>query len=181
MKPVARLGLVAGLLGGVFIAGRASGLTADLSTERVRAIVDGAGAWGALVYVALFAALQLVQVPALLLSIAGVLAFGRFGGAVLAYAGSVVSVSLSFVVVRGLGGQPLGELRNRRAQALLGQLERRPFWVVFVLRALFLASPPITYALALSRVRYREYLAGSAAGLVVPCAVVAALFGTWLG
>jgi uncharacterized membrane protein YdjX (TVP38/TMEM64 family) len=176
---IIRLAGVAILLGALLLAGSVTGLFSRFSTTGVREIVQGAGPWGALLFIALFAFGQLLQVPAMVFCIAGVLAFGRVAGGTLAYLGSLCSITVSFFFVRGIGGQPLAEIENRRVRALLARLDERPLIVVFVLRLLFLASPPITYALALSKIRYREYFVGSAAGLVIPVAGVAALVGIW--
>ena len=42
-------------------------------------------------------------------------------------------------------------------------------------------APPLNYALAMSKLRFREYIIGSAIGLVIPIALVSLLFEWFLG
>ena len=50
---------------------------------------------------------------------------------------------------------------------------------VFLLRLFLWLAPALNYALALTHVKYRDYLIGSALGLIVPVAGAALLFD-WL-
>jgi uncharacterized membrane protein YdjX (TVP38/TMEM64 family) len=176
-RRIIRLILVAALVIALVIAGRASGLFAALSTDKVRAIVQSAGAWGALIYLVLFSVGEFIHVPGMVFVAAAVLAWGRVGGGALAFVAAVVSVTVSFVVVRAVGGQPLATLRNPRARALLARLDERPLTTVIILRLMLWLLPGVNYALALSAIRFRPYLIGSAIGLLLPISVAAALFG----
>jgi uncharacterized membrane protein YdjX (TVP38/TMEM64 family) len=110
---------------------------------------------------------------------AAALAYGPVYGAVLAYAGALASVSVTFAFVRGVGGKPLATVRWPFARRLLAHLDRRPVLTIALLRLVLWISPPISYALALSGVRFRSYLAGSALGLAIPVPVIAFACG-WL-
>jgi uncharacterized membrane protein YdjX (TVP38/TMEM64 family) len=90
-----------------------------------------------------------------------------------------VSVSFGFVVVRAIGGQPLAAIKQPRVRALLDRLDRRPILTVALLRLIMWVAPALNYALALSSVRYRDFAIGSAIGLALPMALLAALFGVW--
>ncbi|MCB9621848.1 MAG: DedA family protein, partial [Sandaracinus sp.] len=57
--------------------------------------------------------------------------------------------------------------------------ERRPVRVVALLRLILWMAPPLNYALAMSAVRFRDYVVGSALGLILPIAA-AALFFDWV-
>lgn len=143
-----------------------SGARRALDVEHIRAVVDRAGAAGIVVYAALFAAGLLIGVPGTAFVAAGVLAFGRAAGFAAGMGGGLLAVTLSFVVVRAAGGTPLASLERPRLRRWIAQVEARPVLAVFVLRALFFLAPPLNYALALSGVRFRHHLAGSALGLV---------------
>jgi uncharacterized membrane protein YdjX (TVP38/TMEM64 family) len=113
-------------------------------------------------------------VPGLVFVAAAVLVWGRIAGAALAYGGALVAVSFSFAVVRAIGGQPLGELKQKWVRATLAQLDKRPIRTVALLRLVLWIAPALNYALALSPIRYREYVIGSAIGLVLPVGTAAA-------
>jgi len=176
---VLRLALLALIVAGLLLAARLSGLADRFTAAGLRETVVNAGAWGALVFVAVFALGQLAYVPGTLFYIASVFAYGRVWGGVVSYVASLVSVTVSFALVRAVGGQPLGAIKSPRMQRLLSQLDRRPLTVMFALRTVFWTAPALNYALALSPVRYPAYLAGCAAGLVLPLIAISALYGVF--
>ncbi len=154
-----------------------TGLGGDWSTARVRELVQHAGAAGVLMFVAVFSVGELLHVPGLVFVGAAVLAWGRLWGGALAWGAALVSLSAAFVVVRAVGGQPLGEVRWAWLRKVMARLDERPIATVALLRLVLWFAPTVNYALALSPVRYRDYLVGSALGLVAPVVAAAALLG----
>jgi uncharacterized membrane protein YdjX (TVP38/TMEM64 family) len=120
-----------------------------------------------------------LHVPGLALVAAGVLAWGRLPGGVLAYLAAIIAMTLCFLTVRTIGGSPLGELKHRHARRLLQHLEDRPIRTVALVRLVTWLSPGMTYALALSPVRLRDYVLGSALGILLPVAVFISLLGVF--
>lgn len=175
-----RLVLVAVILVGLFVLARATGLSANLSVERIRTVTAAAGPWGPMAFVIIFCVGELVHVPGVVFVAAAVVAYGRPGGGVLAFVGALASVTLSFQVVRTIGGKPLGALRSSLARRILSQLEGHPVRTVFLLRLLLWMAPQLNYALALSTVRFRSYLLGTALGLLAPIAGLVLLSGRLL-
>jgi uncharacterized membrane protein YdjX (TVP38/TMEM64 family) len=176
-----RLGVLAALLVAALFVRYGTEWGASLSTAKVRELVQNAGAAGVLLFMAAFAIGELLHVPGLVFVAAAVLSWGRLAGGAIAYTGAIVSVSLSFAVVRGIGGKALAEVdwkarRWRLVAKLMDQLERRPVATVAVLRMIMWIAPALNYALALSAVRFRDYLLGSAIGLALPLAAAAAFF-----
>ncbi len=159
------------------VLGRAS----DVSAETVRRSVEGAGLAGVVTFVGFFALGELLHVPGLVFVAAAVGVWGPGRGAVVAGVGSLVSLATSFVFVRAIGGRPLGEVKWAFARRLLGSLEARPVLTIAALRTVLILSPPVTYALALSNVRFRDYMLGSALGLVVPLSIAVVVFARVLG
>jgi uncharacterized membrane protein YdjX (TVP38/TMEM64 family) len=170
-----RLGLVAILFGALLLVGKLTGAAHELTPDRLRALVLGAGAWGALAYLVVFSLGQLAHLPGLLFIAVGVLAYGRVWGAGAGWIGALVSLSVTFVVVRAIGGSPLAGMDSPRIRKILARLETHPVLTVLVLRLLMTTTPALNYTLALSGIRYRHYLLGSAVGLV-PIVVVTSLF-----
>jgi uncharacterized membrane protein YdjX (TVP38/TMEM64 family) len=62
---------------------------------------------------------------------------------------------------------------------LLNQIDKHPVAVVAILRLIFQTAPPLNYALAMTQVRLRHHLIGSALGLPLPIAAMALGFD-WL-
>ena len=151
-----------------------AGLRDYLTPDQLRALLLGAGVCGVFTFLAAFAAGNLVQVPGWLFVTAGVVAWGAVAGGALALVGAILAVTLAFLVVRTVGGKPPEGKRRPLLERLLGGLERRPVRTIVILRAVFWMAPPLNYALALSRVKFRDYIVGSALGLAAPIAVMAA-------
>ena len=160
----------------LLLVGRSSGLASHGSVERVRALVVQAGPWGIALFVLVFSLGEMLHVPGLLFVAASVLAYGRLWGGLLGWTASLVAISVTFLMARAVAGTPLSEVKSPRMRRILEGLERRPVLTVFLLRSVFILSPPLTYALALSRVRYRDYLLGSAAGLAAPVGLSVVFF-----
>jgi uncharacterized membrane protein YdjX (TVP38/TMEM64 family) len=160
----------------LFTIGRALDLRHHLSVESLRATMASAGAAGVALYVIAFCLGELLHVPGLVFIAAGVLAYGPALGGPLAFLGAAASVSVSFWVVRAIGGRPLGELRNRWVRRMLAQLDARPVATIAMLRLVLILAPPLNYALALSPVSFAHYFLGSVLGLVVPITLAIALF-----
>jgi len=173
-----RLALLAVFLVGLFVLGSVTGWADRFTLDGVRDTIAGAGLWGFAIFLAVFAVGELLHVPGFLFVAAAVLAYGRLYGGVAAYVGAVVSVVVSFAVVRGVGGKALGGLKNARVRRILDKLEQRPVRVVAILRIILWMAPPLNYALALSPVRFRDYFIGSALGLILPM-IVASAFIDW--
>lgn len=163
-----RVGLLLLGLVGLTIAFRASGLHERLTLSGLREAVVGAGLWGRLLFVVAFCLGELLHVPGLLFVAAGVLAWGRADGGLFAFAAALASLSVSFAVVRAAGGTVLDAVQRPWVRSALARLEARPILTVALLRAVLALAPPLNVALALSPIRFRDYLAGSAIGLVPP-------------
>jgi uncharacterized membrane protein YdjX (TVP38/TMEM64 family) len=179
-RALLRLGLLAAVALAFVVVRYQTPFGAELTTDNIRAHVQHAGALGLALFALAFAVGELLHVPGLVFVAAAVTAWGRAAGGVAAYVGALGSVSASFVVVRAIGGQPLAAVERAWMKRVLAALERRPVVVVALLRLVLFMAPAANYALALSPVRYRDYLIGSALGLALPIALAATLFGIWL-
>jgi uncharacterized membrane protein YdjX (TVP38/TMEM64 family) len=171
-----RVALVLALPVVLLVVGHATGLHQRLSVDGVRAAMHAAGVWGGALFVASFCVGELVHVPGLVFVAVSVLAYGPKLGGAAAYLAALVSLSVSFWVVRSIGGRPLTFVRRPFVQRWLAKLGERPVRTIALLRLVFILSPPLNYALALSGVRFRQYLAGSALGLLAPTALAVAFF-----
>lgn len=162
-----------------FVVAKVTGVTEQLSLEGIRGFMEGAGVVGFLLFLGVFAVGELAHVPGFVFVAAAILAYGRTYGGLAGYVGALLSVCVSFWVVRGVGGQPLAGIQRPFMKRILARLEQRPVRVVAILRLIFWMAPPLNYALAMSNVRFRDYLVGSAVGLVIPL-ILAATFIDWL-
>ena len=171
-----RLFGLAAVLIGLIVAGRVTGVTQGWTLELIRQRVADAGALGYALFLAGFTVGALLQVPGMLFVGAAILAWGRLEGFLAAWSGAGLAMRVSFFVVRGVGGKVFTEIDKPLFKKLIARLDRHPVLVVAGLRCLFWLAPPLNYALALSSVRYVDYLVGSMLGLIPPLLAATLLF-----
>jgi uncharacterized membrane protein YdjX (TVP38/TMEM64 family) len=81
--------------------------------------------------------------------------------------------------VRGVGGQALTAIERPLIKRILARLDRRPILVVAILRVIFFSAPWLNYSLALTQLRFRDHLIGTAIGITIPVILSSVLFD-WL-
>ena len=174
-----RLGLLALAVVVSVVVADQLGVTEWLSRDHVRELIVGLGPLGVVAFVGLFVVGELAHVPGWVFIGASILAYGRVAGGLVGYAGALVAIAVAFFVVRMIGGQALATIRRPFVARMLARVDEQPIRTVAVLRIFLVMTPALTYALALTRIRFREYMIGSALGLVVPIALMSLLFD-WL-
>jgi uncharacterized membrane protein YdjX (TVP38/TMEM64 family) len=167
------------LLTAIVVVGKVTGFSEQLQTDRIRLWVESMGPAGILLFLALYAVGVILHVPGMVFVAAAIFLYGRVVGGGVALLGGVLAVTASFLLVRGVGGTAFAEIDRPLMKRLLVQLDRQPLGAIILLRMIFWMLPPLNYALALTRVRFRDYLVGSTLGLIPPIAI-AALFFDWL-
>ncbi len=170
IKPTA--GLL--VLGGLTWAGVSHDLSRYVSLEQVRSMVQSLGAYGPVAFVGLCVGAVLLHLPEIVLIAIGGVLFGSVNGFLLGWIGSVAGSTCSFLIARyfirdAVRGALLS--RFKRIQAFDERLASRGFRTILVLRLVLFMAPPLNWAIGVSRVRLRDYVLGSALG-VVPCIAV---------
>lgn len=131
---------------------------------------------GLLIFIALFALGNLIQIPGWIFLAAAVLSLDRFWGGLATYLAAVVSCMFTFWVIRSVGGDALRQINNPYAVRILDNLDKHPAWSTFFLRLLLQTAPALNYALAMSGIRFKSYLIGTLLGLPLPIALYCLFF-----
>jgi len=148
------------------------GITLALTTDlpdpaALRDRVAAAGAWGVVAFVGVYAALTLTPFPASALTIASGLLFGLAVGAAVVVFAATLGAWVAFLLARGLGRDGVSRIRWARIATIDAMLERRGLISVLLVRLVplfpFMA---VNYAAGLSAVRQRDYVLGTAVGIV---------------
>lgn len=149
------------------------------SIEGIRAGVRAAGWAGPAGYAALYAALTLTPAPATVLSVGAGVLFGIPGGLAVVMAGAVVGAAGAFGLSRALGRQAVQRVDSDRLRRLDALVTRRGLLAVIGVR-LFPLLPfgPLNYACGLTGVRPRDYLLGTAIG-ILPAATAFVTIGAY--
>ena len=132
------------------------------------------GPYGPLAFVGLCVVGVLLHLPEIVLIAIGGVVFGGVKGFVFGWIGSVAGCTCSFLLARCFLQDAFREVitsRFRRLLSLDERLERRGFLTVLSLRLVLFIAPPLNWAIAITRVRFRDYFLGSAIGVIPGIAV----------
>jgi len=160
-----------------------SGIRDHFTLQFVHDTVASHPITGLLLFVALFSAGNLIQIPGWVFLAAAVLTLGQFWGGIATYLAANVSCVLTFVLIRLLGGNALRSFEGPLAKRIFARLDTHPVQSVALLRLLFQTVPALNYALAMSGIRLRSYVIGTLLGLPLPIALYALFLQTlarWL-
>jgi uncharacterized membrane protein YdjX (TVP38/TMEM64 family) len=162
---------------GLWITAWGTGVAGYFTPDSIRRLLAGKGLWGILVFTGVFSAGQLLlRVPGPVFIAGAVALYGRNFGIPVALLGALVSVNVSFAVVRAFAGQPIADIRRPLVRRLLSKIDSRPVTSVALLRLLFQTAPYLNCVLPMTAVRWQDHLAGSALGLPVPVTIIALFF-----
>jgi uncharacterized membrane protein YdjX (TVP38/TMEM64 family) len=150
-----------------------------LTAEGLRATV-GADEWyGPLGYVATIVGGMFLPIPKLvLLGLGGVL-FGPWYGFVYAWLGQITAMTVWFVAARSGFRELARRVVHQHVEAarrIDGHLEHRGVAVVAALRLFYFLGTPLSIMLSTTRLRLRDFVAGTAIG-VIPAVAVAVASG----
>lgn len=130
--------------------------------------------WSPAAYVVIFAVASLLWVPASVFVVTAAVLWGWKMGTLLAMIGALVGAALSFEASRWLLGEQIRQIIDRRAPRLLSTLENAGVRTVAILRLIpGIPFPLFNYGAGLASLRTRDFLTGSAIGLVAPTAIIA--------
>ena len=141
-------------------------------------VLEALGPAGPLLFAAVFSLAVAAFFPVLPFVFVGALTYGLWGGTALNVAGTTLGASLAYGAARLMGAGLLQRsLPWGWGDRLEHLLERQPTYAVFVLRVLpFFPFAPTSFALGLTRVRFRAFLWGTLAGSVPMTLVYSWLF-----
>ena len=156
-------------------------LSGGLSADRVRGWVDGYGAVGPLVFIAVSASLTVVLFPGPVLAAASGLLFGTALGTPVSIASATLGATLAFSLSRWWAHDAVVALAGPRVTALRAWVGRRGFLTVLFARiAPGVPYTLVNYAAGLAPIALRSFVAATAIG-VAPRAFAYTALGGSLG
>lgn len=136
--------------------------------DELEATVEGAGAWGPLVFLALMVVLVPLNVPGLIFVIPATTLFGTVLGIAVSLVGGFTASAVGIVGARRLGRDALVRRLPARLQRLEAVLCERGFWAVAGLRSITFLMQPFDWLCGLTRIPLRTVLGGTFVGLIPP-------------
>lgn len=164
----------------VFLIARYSGLYNFFNIQELQALLKTHWIISSIIFILLFIASSFIQIPGWILLVTAVLSFGKIQGGILTYIAAIISCSIVFLSISYIGKGSIKKLKFKWTDKVLAQLERHPIRSVIILRFVFQTAPPLNYTLALSDLRFKNYLIGTAIGLPIPIAIYIMFFDVLL-
>ncbi|MHA7155624.1 TVP38/TMEM64 family protein [Arthrobacter sp. TMN-50] len=135
--------------------------------SEMRDLVDRAGWWGPVGFVAGYAALTLAPLPKNVLSIAAGVLFGFGPGLVIVYCAAMIGASAAFWLGRGLGRDAVERFTGTRVAKVDALLTRRGFVAVIGVRLVpVLPFTAINYSAGLTALGWWPYFFGTLIGIL---------------
>lgn len=156
-------------LGGLAALGAAAwfarGALGDRGLVGLAPAIEGLGAVGPLVFVGLYGLGMCLFVPGSVLTVAGAVIFGPYEGSLWVWLGALLGAAGCFGLGRGLGRDAVAALVGDRLGRLEALVASRGFAVVALARLAWVPFTPLSFALGLTPMRFRDYLGGTALGM----------------
>jgi uncharacterized membrane protein YdjX (TVP38/TMEM64 family) len=153
----------------------------DWVAPLVRQLAD-LGSWGPVLFIVLYVIAAVVLAPAFVLTFSSGAVFGLWRGTLLTFVGAVLGASAVYAVAAPLArSRALRWIdRDARVAATRRAVGRDSGWIMFLLRLSPLVPYSLlNYALALSGVRFRDYLLALIG--MIPAIVMYAYYGKVAG
>ena len=169
MPRLLRAALVVAVIAAVVATMRHFHLTDNLTIERMRALIEGAGPLGPLVFIAIFISGFFLPGPEMISVAFGGVLFGTVWGFVYSWIACIIGTALPFILVR-YGAQEWAQraLHDRfpRFRALDDRLEHHGVLTVALLRLVFFLAPLLNWSLGATRLLFRDYVIGTGIGIL---------------
>ena len=149
-----------------------------LTAERLGHFLENAGLLAPLVYMIVYAVGVCLFVPGTLLTTLGAAIFGPYFGFIYVWVGAMIGSSLAFFIGRYLGRDFAASLIGDRLRKYDEAIERNGFATVLYLRLVYFPFTPMNFGMGLTRVRFRDYLWGTALGIIVGTFIFTFFVGT---
>ncbi|MBH0110088.1 TVP38/TMEM64 family protein [Salinibacterium sp. NG22] len=137
------------------------------SVDEIQGWAEGTGLLGAVIFIVAYAVLTLTPAPKAVISIAAGLAWGLWIGTLLVLVGAVIGAALSFWIGRLLGRDAVEQYTGGKVRAVDEMLQKRGLLSMIALRLIpLIPFTVINYAAGLTAVRVRDYMIGTAVGII---------------
>lgn len=149
-----------------------------LTIEQLGLFLDSAGIWAPLLFVFLYAAGVCLFLPGTLLTALGAAIFGPYRGFLYVWLGAMFGASLAFLIGRYLGRDFAASIVGSRLKRYDDAIGRNGFATVLYLRLIYFPFTPMNFGMGLTKVRFWDYFAGTALGIMVGTFIFTFFIGT---
>ncbi len=149
-----------------------------LKAQTLGRLLHEAGLWAPVLFIVIYAIGVCILIPGTVLTGLGAALFGPYLGFVYVWTGAMAGAACSFLIGRTLGRDFAVSLIGERLKKYDEAIEKNGFATVLYLRLVYFPFSAMNYGMGLTRVRFREYLLGTALGILVGTFVFTFFIGT---
>jgi uncharacterized membrane protein YdjX (TVP38/TMEM64 family) len=149
-----------------------------LTKEALGDFLDVVGLWAPVVFMLIYAIGVCLFVPGTLLTALGAAVFGAYWGFVYVWIGAMVGASAAFWIGRTLGREFAASLIGDRLRKYDDAIERNGFATILYLRLVYFPFTLMNFGMGLTKVRFWDYLFGTALGIIVGTFIFTFFIGT---
>jgi len=149
-----------------------------LTADALGRFLDDVGFWAPLVFVVFYAVGVSLFLPGTLLTGIGAAIFGAYWGFVYVWFGAMIGASAAFWIGRTLGRDFAAHLIGNRLKKYDDAIERNGFAAVLYMRLVYFPFTPMNFGMGLTKVRFRDYFAGTGLGIIVGTFIFTFFIGT---
>lgn len=152
--------------------------TGALTPASVRDWLESLGPAAPALFVGAFVLGSMVGLPGMAFVLGARLAFGPWAGFALAYGGGLLAVTVPFLGARALRSRDAEPWRpkGKLAARAFARIETHPRTAIISLRLILWFNSALTYSLAFSPIRTRDYVMSCAVALAPVVALAVVLF-----
>ncbi len=149
-----------------------------LTTDQLGHLLEAAGLWAPLMFVIIYVVGVCLFLPGTLLTALGAAIFGPYWGFLYVWTGAMIGAGLAFLIGRYLGRDFAASLIGDRLRRFDDAIERNGFATVLYLRLMYFPFTPMNFGMGLTKVRFLDYLSGTALGILVGTFIFTFFVGT---
>ena len=141
--------------------------------------LNALGWWAPLAFILIYAAGICLFIPGTLLTTLGAALFGPYWGFLYVWIAAMLGATGAFLIGRYLGREFAASLIGNRLRKYDDAIERNGFATVLYLRLVYFPFTPMNFGMGLTKVRFRDYLWGTALGILVGTFIFTFFVGTF--
>jgi len=177
-KPIFKaIVFLAFIIGAIFLI-RFTPVKNYLTADALGSFLEGAGLWAPVVYIMIYTVGVCLFVPGTLLTGLGAAIFGAYWGFLYVWIGAMMGSGAAFFIGRTLGRDFAASLIGDKLKKYDDAIERNGFATVLYLRLVYFPFTPMNFGMGLTKVRFRDYIAGTGLGIIVGTFIFTFFIGT---
>jgi uncharacterized membrane protein YdjX (TVP38/TMEM64 family) len=149
-----------------------------LTADALGSFLETAGLWAPILYMVIYAVGVCLFLPGTLLTGLGAAIFGAYWGFLYVWIGAMMGASAAFFIGRTLGREFAASLIGEKLKKYDDAIERNGFATVLYLRLVYFPFTPMNFGMGLTKVRFRDYVAGTGLGIIVGTFIFTFFIGT---